>query len=434
MEVRRSLLVASVAGALALTTAGPAGAAAGTTTRVSVSSTGTQGNGLSAFSSISADGRYVAFVSQAANLVPGDTNGTADVFVRDRRAATTTRVSVSSTGAQADKESYWPSISADGRHVAFSSEAANLVPGDTNGTADVFVRDRRAATTTRVSGSSTGAQGNGVSYGAAISADGRYVAFYSDAANLVPGDTNGATDVFVRDRRAGTTARVSVSSTATQANGRSYPAAISADGRYVAFVSQAANLVPGDTNGTADVFVRDRRAVTTTRVSVSSTGAQADKESYWPSISADGRHVTFYSDATNLVPGDTNGTADVFVRDRRAATTTRVSVSSTGAQGNGPSAFPSISADGRYVAFDSGAASLVPGDTNGAADVFVRDRRAGTTTRVSVSSTGAQGNGLSRFPAVSANGRYVVFGSLAANLVSGDTNGTADVFIRDRVG
>ena len=320
---------------------------------------------------------------------------------------TTTRVSVSSTGAQANDGTFdFPAISADGRYVAFSSLGSNLVPGDTNGTDDVFVRDRVAGTTSRVSVSSTGARANLSSRGASISADGRYVAFVSGASNLVPEETNVYVDVFVRDRVAGTTSLVSVTSTGAPADDESCcGTSISADGRYVAFNSLASNLVLGDSNLADDVFVRDRVAGTTRRVSVSSSGAQANSFSVAPSISADGRYVAFVSYASNLVPGDTSRSVDVFVRDLVAGTTTRVSVSSSGAQAMGSSDMPSTSADGRYLAFVSLASNLVPGDTNDTDDVFVRDQVAGTTSRVSVSSTGGQGSGLSFLPSISDDGR-----------------------------
>jgi len=408
-----------------------AAAGAPLTERVSISSAGVQGDGVSSAPSISADGRYVAYSSRATNLVGGDTNGSSDIFVRDRVTGTTTRVSVSSTGVQGDGDSYWPSISADGRHVAFFSNATNLVDGDTNGDYDVFVHDRVTGTTTRVSVSSAGAQGDGASLGLSLSADGRYVAFESYATNLVDGDTNGDYDVFVHDRVTGTTTRVSVSSTGAQGDGESYGPSLSADGRYVAYFSRATNLVGGDTNGSYDVFVHDRVSGTTTRVSVSSAGAQGDGDSSGPSLSADGRYVAYFSRATNLVGGDTNGSSDVFVYDRVTGTTTRVSVSSAGAQGDLDSTNqPFISADGRFVAFRSDATNLVGGDTNGNPDVFVRDRVGGTTTRVSVSSAGAQGDLDSSNPCISADGWYVAFSSRATNLVGDDTNGIYDVFVR----
>jgi Tol biopolymer transport system component len=205
---------------------------------------------------ISADGRHVAFTSDASNLVPGDTNDVGDVFVRDRRSATTARVSVSTGQTQANNTSIGSTISADGRHVAFTSEASNLVPGDTNDVGDVFIRDRQLGTTARVSVSSTRSQGNNASYDPRVSADGRYVAFTSDASNLVHRDTNDIGDVFIRDRGASKTARVSVSSTRTQSNDYSYGPAINIDGKFVAFSSNASNLVSGDTNGVGDAFLR----------------------------------------------------------------------------------------------------------------------------------------------------------------------------------
>jgi Tol biopolymer transport system component len=288
--------------------------------------------------------------------------------------------------------------------------------------------------TERVSVDSSGTQENNACRSPSISADGRYVAFYSYADNLVSGDTNGTWDVFVRDRQSGTTERVSVDSLGAQGNDFSYTPSISADGRYVAFMSKATNLVGGDTNGAWDVFVRDRQGATTERVSVDSLGSQGNGGSNVPSISADGRYVAFQSNATNLVSGDTNGSPDVFVRDRQTGTTERVSVDSGGVQGNGTSSLPSISADGRHVAFESYASNLVSGDTTWWQDVFVRDRQSGTTERVSIDSFGAQGNGFSDKPSISADGRYVAFRSDASNLVSGDTNGWHDAFVRDRCG
>jgi Tol biopolymer transport system component len=404
----------------------------GETTRVSVATGGIQANNRSWWCSISADGRYVALQSYASNLAPGDTNGVDDIFVHDRMTGQTARVSVSSTGAQANAWSEWPSISADGRYVAFTSAATNLVPGDANSQDDIIVHDRVTGGTTRASVSSVNVQANGASRSPSVSADGRYVAFQSIASNLVLGDTNGVVDIFVRDHVTGEGSRVSVSSAGVQANGNSGWPSTSADGRYIAFESVASNLVSGDTNGAWDVFVRDRVAGGTARVSVSSTGAQANGNSGWPSISADGRYVAFSSEASNLVPGDTNGVTDIFVRDRVAGGTTRVSVSSTGVQANGNSAWPSISADGRYVAFQSEATNLVPGDTNSAPDIFVHDRVTGGTARVSVATGGVQANGFSRSPSISADGRYVAFESWATNLVPGDTNGAWDVFLHDR--
>jgi Tol biopolymer transport system component len=339
-------------------------------------------------------------------------------------AALTERVSVSSTGEQANWHSYYPAISADGRFVAFSSDATNLVRDDTNGKADVFVRDRLLGTTERVSVSSDEEQGNNHSafYGhsIAISADGTLVVFDSFASNLVTGDTNGYPDIFVPDRVAGTTERLSVSSTGEEASGGwCEQPSVSADGSFVAFASHADNLVPGDTNGHEDVFVRDRLTQTTERVSISTAGDQGTgagiPDSWQPSISADGQVVAFMSFAENLVPGDTNNDGDVFVRDREAHTTERVSVSTAGDQANGLSQFPSISADGRLVAFESSATNLLPGDYSIAGDVFVYDRHLRVLEPISVSTCGEHPPvEQSRRPSISAGGRFIAFTTTAS--------------------
>src|SRR5437870_3702403 len=294
-----------------------------------------------------------------------------------------------------------------------------------------------AQTTERVSVTSGGTEGNGASLGSALSADGRFVAFDSAATDLVAGDTNGVSDVFVHDRQTGTTERVSVASDGAQGNGSSglvtfaFPPALSADGRFIAFVSFATNLVASDTNGATDVFVHDRQTGTTERVSVASGGTESNAASLGPALSADGRFVAFHSAATNLVAGDTNGATDVFVHDRQTGTTERVSVASGGSQGDGFSAGPVLSADGRLVAFHSTATNLVARDTNGATDVFVHGRQTGTTERVSVASGGTQGNDSSAGPVLSADGGLVAFHSTATNLVSGDANGAYDVFVHE---
>ena len=366
------------------------------TTRVSVDSAGNQANGYSYDPSISADGRFVAFHSFAPNLVAGDTNAQWDIFVHDRQSGTTTRVSVDSAGGQADSGSYGPSISADGRFVAFASLASNLVANDTNGQYDIFVHDRQTGTTTGVD--STGR----ASGSSSISADGRFVAFVSVAS----GGTNSQQNVFVHDRQTGTTNVV------IGGGGTSYVPSISADGRFVAFANGQ--------RGMFDIFVHDRQSSATVRVSVDSAGRQANHTSYAPSISADGRFVAFASLASNLMANDTNGQYDIFVHDRQTGTTTPVSVDSTGGQANSGSYASSISADGRFVAFASVASNLVAGDTNGQLDIFVHDRQSATTTRVS------SGFG---FLSLSADGRFVAFELSTDNLVAGGTNGAVDIFV-----
>ena len=279
---------------------------------------------------------------------------------------------------------------------------------------------------------SSGTQGNNFSLAPSISDDGRFVAFTSDSNNLVSGDTNSIADVFVHDRQTGTTERVSVGSSGTQGNSSSLAPRISSDGRFVAFFSAASNLVSSDTNGTSDVFVHDRQTGTTSRVSVDSSGSQGNGISVAPSISSDGRFVTFQSAASNLVSGDTNSSTDVFVHDQQTGTTERVSVGSSGTQGNDLSLTPSISSDGRFVAFQSDANNLVSGDTNRSADIFVHDRQTGTTSRVSVDSSGGQGNNRSLDSSISGNGRFVAFESDASNLVNGDTNVSSDIFVAEQ--
>jgi Tol biopolymer transport system component len=403
-------------------------------TRASVSSAGAQGDQDSSSPKLSRDGRYVAFHSNATTLVPGDSNGLLDVFVHDSRTGRTTRVSVSSAGAQGNGRSAAPSLSSDARYVTFWSEADNLVPGDTNGVRDVFVHDLRTGRTTRVSRSSAGAQGNGPSDIATLSADGQVVAFRSAATNLAPGDTNGVHDVFVHDRRTGKATRINVSSTGTQANGSSFFTSLSANGRYAAFESDASNLVSGDTNDAADVFVRDRWTGKTFRASVATSGDEGDPSegSGRPTVSDDGRYISFMSDADNLVPGDVDREFDVFVRDRRAGTTHLLS-STGGRKGNGRSQDPIMTPDGRYVAYASEADNLVSGDTNGLRDMFVHDRRTGTTRRVTVSAAGEQANGDTwAGGSLSADARQIAYASNASNLVPRDTNTVADVFVHEQ--
>ena len=355
--------------------------------------------------------------------------------IADGQPQSTRRVSVTASGAEATGDSHRPVLSSTGRFVVFSS-AAPLVARDTNGTLDVYLMDRATRAIRLISVSSTGALGNGQSVPGSVSADGRLVTFSSEASNLVPRDTNDWSDTFVRDRAAGQTRRLSVSSAGGQGTGGSGPGLLSRTGRYVAFESTARDLVRGDDlNGDRnDVFVRDRATHTTHRVGIRSHGGQVWYHTRLGGMSANGRFVAFYSRG-RFVPGDTDGTWDVFARDRVKRRTSRVSVSTDGSQANGTSGGGSLSADGRFLVFESAASDLVPGDANGSWDVFIRDRVKKQTRRVSLSSTGAQGNGDSfadERAAISADGRYVVFSSEASNLVADDTNALSDVFVRDR--
>ena len=391
--------------------------------------------------SMSADGRFVAFSSASATLVADDRNEVADVFVRDLRTQLTRRVSVSSGGLEGDGASFYPAISADGRVVAFRSYARNLIKGDRNRVEDVFVHDLLTRTTARVSVGDRGQEANAPSVTSSINEDGTVVAFSSSASNLVRGDRNRVMDVFVRDRTRGRTIRVTVGPAGREANGASEGSGISRDGRVVVFRSLATNLIRVDSNGYPDVFVRDWVSRTTERVNVSSAGAEANHETYRGSISGNGRRVVFRSDASNLVAHDTNRAQDVFVHDRLTNQTTRISVSTSGAQAYAPPSrrtapghrFMSrglLSRSGRYAVFGSYAANLVGGDTNRAADVFRHDLATRRTVRVSVGAHGAQADGDSFVMGVGEDGSEVLFASAADNLVGRDTNGVRDAFVR----
>lgn len=433
-------LVALVA-SLAMATAAVAQPTA-TTERVSERSNGVEGNDDSFWCAISGDGNFVGFTSRASNIIGADRNDATDVFLFNRETETPEFVSVRSTGTQANRASEAPSLSHTGRYVAFTTAATNLaIKGDRNGVQDVFVYDRNEGRTNRASIRSDLKEANGTSYDPSISANGRFVAFTSTASNLaVKGDNNGDADVFVHDRTTLKTNRVSISSKLKEGNGSSYSPSISGDGRIVAFVSQANNLVRRDTNRRPDIFVYNRATRKTIRVSIASDGTQANGESAAPMISADGGFVAFHSNASNLVEDDTNDRADVFVHDLSSGETTRVSRGMANTEANGDSYIPAISGDGRYVAFQSWANNLVPGDTNGTPDayegidVFRYDRQTNQTERVSVGDDGEQANGPSNDPgddpSISADGRYVCFASFASNLDDEDTNGAYDVFVR----
>jgi len=445
----------------------------GTTSRVSVASDGSQANGTCADIAISADGRFVSFVSFGSNLVPGDTNGFLDVFVRDLKSGTTVCASVAPDGSPANSNSNNPTLSGDGRYVAFQSLASNLVDGDTNSQSDIFVRDLQTGTTTRVPGSSgfahrpsisadgkvvayinatgsnvnvynfntnttvnanvdsNGVAGNGSCDRVTISPNGQFVVFASFSSNLGVTDTNSLADTFLHDLQSQATIPISVTPGGVAGNSFGQFGTATADGSMVFFYANANNLVTGDTNAAEDIFVRDVVKGVTTRLSVAPP-AQSSGASSVPSISSDGLRVAFVSAATNLVPSDANAVNDVFVRDLKTGTNSRVSVSSASAEGDGASSNGMISANGKFVAFSSAATNLVAGDTNAVGDVFVRDLDAATTERVSVSGAGVEANAGSSSPRISGDGRFVVFLTTASNLSASDLNATFDIYVRDR--
>lgn len=393
MRVLQAILLHS----LWLTVAAAAAGAACRLEQASIGFDGSAANDLSQSPSVNGDGRFVAFISLASNLVPGDTNRTADIFVRDRQSGVTERVSVDSAGQEARDPSGVGSpmgtISADGRFVAFESDAANLVGDDRNGVTDIFVRDRTAGTTERVSVDDTGQEANDRSARPAVSADGRFIAFESIASNLAANDTTeceivvgrfvirrNCSDIFVHDRATGSTERVSGDPQGNDSGGSSGRAAISTDGHFVAFDSDSQTLVEGDESGYRDVYLRDRLTGVTERVSVGSAGELGNGDSFRASLSGDGRYVAFESYANTLVPGDTSDTQTLkaFIRDRLTGTTERL-------QRGGS---PVFSATGRYLAFASG-------------DVFVRDRVTGATRPASIDESGNPLVHPSRAPATS---------------------------------
>jgi len=439
----------------------PAGTV-GVIDRSSIATDLTEADKNSRSPAVSADGRYVAFASDATNLVPSDTNGFTDVFVRDTCVGapagctpSTVRVSVDSNGAQANGFSFSPAISADGRYVAFASDATNLVPSDTNGFTDIFVRDTCVGapvgctpSTTRVSVDSQGNQSRLPSVSPATSANGRYVAFVLGFFDYYY--SFGSADVFVRDTCAGapagctpSTATVSVDTNGQLSSKSDGPAAISADGRFIAFASDAPNLVANDTKGLRDVFVRDTCVgappsctPSTVRVSVASNGDEANGFSDSPAMSADGRFVAFFSAASNLVAGGSGGGTNVFVRDTcrgapAGCTPTTVLASVAPGFTGAIAGLPSISANGRWVSFSRSKDSM-----GGAAQAFVRDTCLGaqtgctpTTVQVSVALDGSSGDKNSGDTTISADARFVAFSSDATNLAPGDTNSKTDILL-----
>jgi hypothetical protein len=380
-----------------------------TLTLVSTNASGIQGNSFSSSPILSANGRYVAFYSSANNLVSGDSNGVRDVFVKDLETGSIARASTNSSGLQSDADSFAASISSNGRYVAFSSESSNLVDGDTNNESDIFVKDLQTGTMTRASTSTDGTQGNNyVNSPAGISGDGRYVAFTSNATNL---DANGASGVFVKDLQTGILTRVSTAANGVLGNGSSIFSGISADGRYVSFWSNASNLVSGDTNNVSDVFVKDLQTGQIVRASTATNGTQANNYSGYSSLSADGRYIAFYSNASNLVGGDTNNATDVFIKDLQTGNLTLVSANAGGAIANGESGTgtdrPGISADGRYVSFSTSATNLSANDTHSGYDVYVKDLQTGNITLISALAT--VGGGQSYESSLSADGQVVAF-------------------------
>ncbi|HKS15838.1 MAG TPA: hypothetical protein VJU16_00845 [Planctomycetota bacterium] len=430
------------------------------TFRASLDPGGTELTGPSERPQITPDGRYVVFQTRAAGLDPDpamvDNNGKFDIYRKDLQTGTVVRVSIEgsnildSDGTRDPGDNCVnPSITPDGRFVVFESTAIDIVEnaGGLN-KPDIFLRDLTSNDCVWISLPDSGITSNGEAGSASISDDGRYVAFHSSASNLVPIDANGTdSDVFVRDTVFGTTALISKDVNGVQASGGgSFNPSISGDGLRVAFDSDASNLVIGDV-ASRDVFIKDWLGIapTVSRVSAEGPGdlngdadlVNTNGDSFQPSVSQDGRFVAFISAASNLVVGDNNEIGgqpveDIYVRDTALGITSRASLSTRGGEPSQHSRAPQISRNGRWVTFNSTAPDLVPDDRNNADDVFLRDTVAGTTIRISVATYGIESAPFfdSRAASITGDGRFVAFTSLAPNLAPNDTNGTSDIFIR----
>jgi Tol biopolymer transport system component len=401
------------------------------TYRASTAGKGAQGNGGSILPSFSPDGKLVAFESDSSNLVSGDRNGDTDSFVKNIVTGAITRLSVNAKGAEGNSDSFSPIFSADGTKVVFRSNASNLVPGDTNKADDIFVKVLATGKLTRASSRANGAVGAGASFSPVFSPDGTKVAFTSRAENLVAGDTNKQADIFVKDLGTGAIQLVSTTASGAQANDDCYTAAFSPDGTKIAFSSDATNLVAGDTNGKFDIFVKDLTSGAIQRVSTTGAGGQSNGDSLIPVFSPDGTRIAFRSAASNLVGGDSNAADDIFVKTLATGAIQRVSTTAGGGQANGGSAGSVFSADSKRIMFSSEATNLVPKDTNGVSDVFVKVLATGAIQRVSTRPTGGQASGASSIGGFSPDGSKVTFSSSDGTLVAGDTNKVADIFVAD---
>lgn len=399
---------------------------------VSIATDGTEGNNHAYNPAFSDDGRYVAFDSRSTSLVSPDSS-VADIFLRDTVSGTLTLISSSTADVAGNNTSTNPAMSSNGRWVAFQSSATNLVSGDTNAGYDIFLKDTQNGDLTRISTTTGGDEGNAASTNPVVSSDGRWVAFQSNASDLVSGDTNSGADVFLKDTQLGTLTRISTTTAETEGDGTSFAPAMSPNGRYVSFDSTSTNLASGDSNAVDDIFLKDIQTGTLSRVTSTFTGGFGNKDANDSRLSSDGRYVSFESAASNFVSGDANGNWDVFVKDMQTGILTRESTSASGIEGNAGSYDGALSLDGRYLAFASDSTNFVSKGALWAwiTDIYIKDLTTGSIIRVSEGPYGEAGSGDSVNPVWSPDGTLLAFESRAGNLTYSDDNGRSDIFFTD---
>lgn len=427
--MRKLITVVGLAFGLVAMAAGPAWAI--TTERASVDAAGNEGLAPSQDPDTNTDGRFVVFETEAA-LDPADTNGLQDIYLKDMVTGGLRWVSQKVGGGDSNGHSHDPAISADGLFVAYASDATDLVPVDPNGLRDVFVHNVTTGATQVASVGPGGIPANGPSNHPKISAaPNPVVVFDSTATNLAPNDVNAFDDVYARVLASGANRLISRTPGGVSGNGPSTYPDITPNASRIAYESRAFDLAPDANGPISDVLVHQPATGVNLVVSVASNGAVGNGDSGRPDLSTagNGRFVVFHSDASSLVAFDANNRRDVFWRDIAAGNTRIVSGSGAG-QGNDHSQNPSVDPDGVWVAYESTAANLVPGDTNGFRDVFLREMTSAFVGRISVNSSGGQADGPSSTPATAANGGSprVAYDSLATNLAPGDANGVSDVF------
>jgi uncharacterized repeat protein (TIGR01451 family) len=431
MSSKRTARTALLVGFLTLLLAGTAVAAPGDLTLASTSADGVKADGGSP--SLSADGSRVAFRSGSTILDPTDTNLVVDIYVKSLVTGDIILASISGSGVKANRDSADPSLSADGTAVAFETSATNLDPGDTDSDIDdVYVKNLVTGSLTLASTSDSGVKSDSFTLDPSLSSDGARVAFYSHAGVLDPADSDYNADIYVKDVVTGNITLASISPSGVKANSNAFYPSLSADGTLVAFNTSATNLDPGDTDQSIDdVYVKNLVTGDLTLASTSDNGVKGNSHSYNPSLSSDGTRVAFHSHATNLDPADTGSDPNIYVKDLITGDISLASTSDSGVKGNSSSVWPTLSADGTKVAFDSVATNLDQADTDTIPDVYVKNLSTGDITLASTSEGGAKGNGESEFSSLSADGSSVAFSSAANNLEPADTDTTLDVYVKE---